>query len=147
MTSSPTRGLRHLALWVTDLRRSRAFYEGLLGMKEVWQPDADNLYLSGAGDNLALHQVPKAEVKNFQPRRGQFLDHFGFIMESPEAVDRMFEQIERQIDGYGGNIVQKPKRHRDDSYSFYMADPDGNVIQILFEPTISAMELVVRKQD
>ena len=116
-------------------------------MKEVWQPDAENLYLSGGGDNLALHQVPRAEVAKFQPRRGQFLDHFGFIMDSPEAVDRMFEQIERQIEGYRGKIVQRPKRHRDDSYSFYMADPDGNVIQILFEPTISAMELVVRKQD
>lgn len=147
MHTPPLRGLRHLALWVKDLRRSRAFYEDLLGMKEVWKPDADNLYLSGAGDNLALHQIPTAEMTNFQTRRGQFLDHFGFILDSPDSVDRLFEQVERHIKDYGGTIVHKPRRHRDDSYSFYMADPDGNVIQMLFEPTISAMEWVGKKQD
>ena len=65
----------------------------------------------------------------------------------PESVDRMFDGIREAVERHGGKIVQKPKRHRDDSYSFYMADPDGNVIQILFEPTISAIELVSRKQD
>ena len=37
----------------------------------------------------------------------------------------------------GVRIIKPIKRHRDGSISFYMADPDGNVIQILYEPTIS----------
>lgn len=133
MTEPVMRGLRHLALRVTDLRRSRAFYEALFGMRVVWKPDEDNLYLSSGSDNLALHQIPVGELDQYQPGRGQFLDHFGFIMDSPEAVDRMFEQVERS----GARIVHRPKRHRDDSYSFYLADPDGNTIQVLYEPTIS----------
>jgi hypothetical protein len=33
------------------------------------------------------------------------------------------------------------ERHWDGSYSFYLADSDGNTVQILCEPTISALEL------
>ena len=37
----------------------------------------------------------------------------------------------------GGTIAKTPKQHRDGSYSFYFSDPDGNLIQALYEPTIS----------
>lgn len=133
MTEPVVQGLRHLALRVTDLKKSRAFYEGLFGMRVVWQPDEDNLYLSSGSDNLALHQIPAGELAQYRGAHGQFLDHFGFIMESPESVERMFKQVERS----GARIVHPPKRHRDGSYSFYLADPDGNTIQVLYEPNIS----------
>jgi catechol 2,3-dioxygenase-like lactoylglutathione lyase family enzyme len=68
---------------------------------------------------------------------GQTLDHFGFVVESPEAV----EEYERRMRGAGVRIVKPFKHHRDGSSSFYMADPDGNVIQILYEPHISPMKL------
>lgn len=141
MTLPVVRGLRHLALRVTDISRSRAFYENLFGMGVVWQPDPDHLYLSSGSDNLALHQIPAADLADYAGLRGRFMDHFGFIVETPQAVDRMFEWVERN----GVRIVQRPKRHRDGSYSFYLADPDGNTIQILYEPTISALELVPSK--
>ena len=141
MTAPVIRGLRHLALRVTDVARSRAFYENLVGMRVVWQPDPDHLYLSSGTDNLALHQMPAAELAGGMGPHGRFMDHFGFIVETPQAVDRMFEWIERN----GVRIVKPPKRHRDGSYSFYLADPDGNTVQILYEPTISALELVPSK--
>ena len=37
----------------------------------------------------------------------------------------------------GVEIVHELKHHRDGSVSFYIRDPDGNVIQALYEPTIS----------
>ena len=37
----------------------------------------------------------------------------------------------------GGAIAKPPKQHRDGSYSFYFSDPDGNIVQALYEPTIS----------
>ncbi len=144
---SLTRGLRHLALRVTDLKRSRAFYLDLFGMHEVWQPDAENLYVSSGVDNLALHQVPASELDAYRRPGKQRLDHFGFLMDSPESVDSFFARVEEDLERYGGKLVKKPKRHRDDSYSFYLSDPDGNVIQVLFEPTISALEFVSRTQD
>lgn len=135
------RGLRHLALRVTNLAQSRAFYEHLLGMKVVWEPDPDNVYFSSGSDNLALHQIGPAELGQYQPPRGQLLDHFGVIFESPAHVDEMFREVQRDGAQYGAAIAKPPKQHRDGSYSFYFTDPDGNVIQALYEPTISRMEL------
>ncbi|MEK6532699.1 MAG: VOC family protein, partial [Nitrospirota bacterium] len=87
------RGLRHLALRVTDLPKSRRFYEDLLGMKVVWEPDADNVYFSSGSDNLALHQIPQDELSAYRPPQGQLLDHVGVILDNPQAVDRMFAEI------------------------------------------------------
>lgn len=134
------RGLRHLALRVTDLARSRSFYERFLGMKVVWEPDPDNVYFSSGSDNLALHQIASAELAHYQPLGGQLLDHVGVILESPAHVDEMFRDVQQDAAQYGATIAKPPKQHRDGSYSFYFADPDGNVIQALYEPTISRME-------
>lgn len=135
------RGLRHLALRVTNLSRSRAFYEQLLGMKVVWEPDADNVYFSSGSDNLALHQISKNELAAYQSPKAQLLDHVGVILESPQAVDQMFQAVEPAISRLGGAIAKPPKQHRDGSYSFYFSDPDGNVIQALYEPTISKLHM------
>lgn len=134
------RGLRHVALRVTNLARSRAFYEQLLGMQVVWEPDPDNVYFSSGSDNFALHQIPPSELAAYQPLKGQLLDHVGVILESPEAVERMYREIEPRLPQLGGLVVKPPKQHRDGSYSFYFSDPDGNVVQALYEPTISKLK-------
>ena len=139
-TPPPHRGLRHLALRVTDLKKSRAFYERLFGMKVVWEPDPDNVYFSSGCDNLALHQISQAELGDYHGRRGQYLDHVGVIMADPAAVDELYALIASEADELGATIVKSPKQHRDGSYSCYIADPDGNVVQVLYEPGISPLE-------
>jgi catechol 2,3-dioxygenase-like lactoylglutathione lyase family enzyme len=137
----PFISLRHLALRVTDMTKSRSFYEGLLGMKVVWEPDPDNVYLSAGADNLALHQIPDDELTGYQQQR-QFLDHFGFIVASPLEVDQWHDALRlAEVP-----IVKPPARHRDNSVSCYVADPDGNVIQFLYEPTLSPQSHHLRNQ-
>ena len=145
MTVPLHRGLRHVALRVTNLARSRIFYEQILGMKVVWEPDPDNVYFSSGPDNFALHQIPASEIASYQPSTGQLLDHIGVILESPEAVDRMYREVEPRLPELGGQVVKQPKQHRDGSYSFYFSDPDGIVIQALYEPSISKLEWVKGK--
>ncbi|HSF66310.1 MAG TPA: VOC family protein [Nitrospiraceae bacterium] len=146
MSTPLHRGLRHVALRVTNLTRSRVFYEEVLEMKAVLEPDPDNVYFSSGSDNFALHQIPESEIVAYQPLTGQSLDHVGVILESPEAVDRMYRKVEPRLVQLGGRIVTPPKQHRDGSYSFYFSDPDGIVIQALYEPTISKLEWVKGKE-
>ena len=136
MNQSSMLGLRHLALNVTDIRVSQKFYEQVFGMKVVWQPDPDNVYLSSGADNLALHQIPREKLGLYPNQEGQFLDHLGFLIDSPANVDVIFQRVQAGV----VPIIKSLKEHRDGSYSFYIADPDGNVVQVLYEPTVSKLE-------
>ncbi len=126
----PLVGLWHLALKVQNLTRSRAFYQNFLGMEVVWEPDSENLYLSLGKDNLALHQIPQDMALIQQGAHP--LDHFGFIVADKEGVDQMATKLAQA----GIPIVKPVRLHRDGSYSFYVNDPDGNLIQILYDPHI-----------
>lgn len=147
MTVPLHRGLRHLALRVTNLPRSRQFYEQLLGFQSVWEPDPENIYFSSGVDNLALHQISKTELDSYDASMTQLLDHMGVILDSPQAVDQLYQHIAPKITSMGGRITKEPKQHRDSSYSFYFADPDGNLIQALYEPTISQLRIGLSDKD
>ncbi|MGZ8382042.1 MAG: VOC family protein [Nitrospira sp.] len=147
MTVPLHRGLRHLALRVLDLPRSRIFYEELLGFQVVWEPDPENIYFSSGVDNLALHQISKTELDSYDASKTQLLDHMGVILDSPQAVDQLYRAIVPKIESLGGRIAKEPKQHRDGSYSFYFADPDGNAIQALYEPAISQLRIGLSDKD
>jgi len=64
---------------------------------------------------------------------GSPLDHLGFLVESPERVFAAAEALARR----GIALLRPPQRHRDGSCSLYLEDPDGNAVQILYEPNAS----------
>jgi catechol 2,3-dioxygenase-like lactoylglutathione lyase family enzyme len=128
-------GMRHLALRVSDVARAAEFYARVFGMRTVWQPDPDNTYLSSGCDNLALHRGAPGD------RNVGALDHLGFVVPSITDLEAgwRWAQAERL------DIVHPLRHHRDGSVSFYIRDPDGNVIQLLFEPNISPLDIVSPK--
>lgn len=111
----------------------------------MWEPDPENVYFSSGIDNLALHQIPNDELPSYRPAKAQLLDHIGMILDSPQAVDQMYRAILPKIEALGGRITKEPKQHRDGSYSFYFSDPDGNLIQALYEPVISKLRFEADK--
>jgi catechol 2,3-dioxygenase-like lactoylglutathione lyase family enzyme len=127
----PLTGLRHLALNVRDPQASKRFYADCFGMRVVWEPDSDNVYLSSGCDNLALHKNPAPPGA---------LDHMGFIVDARAEVDRLAEEFRAK----GVTIAAEPRDHRDGSRSFYCLDPDGLRIQVLFEPTLSLQVVTAR---
>jgi catechol 2,3-dioxygenase-like lactoylglutathione lyase family enzyme len=128
------KGMRHIALKVRSAARSKKFYQDILGMDVVWEPDPQNVYLSSGCDNIAIHEVTDSFAERAEERQ---LDHLGFVVES---VDRV-KELEEDFRGRGVTIVHAFKVHRDGSASFYCADPDGIVIQMLYEPHLSVQTI------
>jgi catechol 2,3-dioxygenase-like lactoylglutathione lyase family enzyme len=121
-------GLRHLALNVRDPQRSKDFYTRVLKMEVEWEPDPENVYLTTGGqDNLALHQAKEPLAPN------SALDHLGFILSSIEEVDVWHAWIVKN----NVPVLREIKTHRDGARSFYIADPDGNVVQMIYHPPIA----------
>lgn len=118
--------LRHVALFIQNWAECEHFYIQLLGMTIDWRPDDDNLYLTSGSDNLALHRAPT----HFTPIKPQRLDHLGFFLDTAEEVDEWHAYLA------ANNVVIKtpPKNHRDGTRSFYCADPDGNIVQMIYYP-------------
>ncbi len=126
MNRPDSRGLRHLALKVHDLERMRSFYVDVLGFSVEWEPDRQNVYLTSGSDNLALHQVPE-ELTSGR------LDHIGIVVQKPEEVDAWAVYLKT----LGVKLAMEAKTHRDGARSIYFADPEQNVIQIIYHPPIS----------
>ena len=128
MKDSPpaTLGIRHVALTVGDLARAERFYIGILGYRVEWRPDPDNVYLTRDFDNLALHRG------KVQPGSSA-LDHFGIMLKRPEDVDAWAAYLKAA----GLSLGKEPKTHRDGARSFYVPDPEGNVIQFIYHPPIA----------
>ncbi len=113
-------GMRHVALFVRDLAECERFYVELLGMQVEWRPDEQNVYLTSGGDNLALHQADPNAARDESVQR---LDHIGFFLDSPDAVDQWFAWLR----DHGAR-------------SFYCYDPDGTLVQMIHHPPVSQWE-------
>ncbi len=112
--------LGHLAIRVKDVERAKAFYLSL-GMKLVWD-DQDWCYLETkiSKDGLAL-LGPTYKVAG---------PHFAFHFTDRSEVQR----IHRVLKGSGIEIGDLHD-HRDGTASFYLQDPEGNWLEILYEPS------------
>ena len=124
---NPTIGLRHVALNVTNVEASEAFYVDLMGMKVEWRPDPDNVYLTSGHDNLAIHRASAESIGN------QSLDHIGFILNDIEDVDLWYEYLKAN----NVEIKKEPRTHRDGARSFYCLDPAGVVVQLIYHPPLA----------
>lgn len=125
-------GLWHVALNVQDLAGCEQFYVELLGYEVEWRPDDNSVYLSSGRDNLALHKVPDGVAR--AEAREQALDHIGVFVPAIEDVDPWYEFLL----GHDVRMATQPRTHRDGARSFYCYDPDGNKVQVLYHPPISA---------
>jgi catechol 2,3-dioxygenase-like lactoylglutathione lyase family enzyme len=121
-----TQGMSHVALRVADVARSKDFYTEVFGMRVVWQPDEDNAYLSTGLDNLALHREA-----GIAPTQRGVLDHIGFYVAELRQLEESFAWAGQR----GLRIVKPLRQHRDGTWSFYIQDPDGIVIQLIHDPS------------
>jgi catechol 2,3-dioxygenase-like lactoylglutathione lyase family enzyme len=119
-----THGLTHLSLSVSDLERSKRFYEQAFGAREYFR-DAGCIQLQGPGPNvvLALELNPKKAGKVAG------ISHFGFRLLDPADIDGAVQAVTEA----GGKLKSRGE-HAPNCPFAYMLDPDGYEIEVWYEP-------------
>ena len=111
--------LGHVALRVQDMERAKRFY-GAMGLELTWDA-SDWAYLQrpGGGDGIAL----------LSPEYTAAGPHFAFHYASREQVQAEHTRLQA-----AGMPVGELHDHRDGTASFYLQDPEGNWLELLYEP-------------
>ena len=123
-----TLGLNHVNLVVSDVARSRAFYEAALGL-EYQRTDTGITFLStpGTGDLLALQQsggdLDRLSGRRRHPGEMGGVDHIGFAV-NPDTLDDLVAAVEAA----GGAVLMQIGEGAD--RSVFVTDPDGYVLQL-----------------
>ncbi len=120
-------GLTHIAVRITDLQRSLAFYTGVLGLRETWRytsPEGQVIlvYLKVAdGQFIELFPVDAAVKASDDGRCG-----YVHICLQVDDIQAAYERIT----GAGvPALYGEPTLQVDESWQFWVADPDGNPIE------------------
>ena len=124
--------LTHLALHVRDLEACVAFYRSYCGMRVTHDRAADD-----AGNRIVWMAEPGREQEFVfvllpgGPGRGQSerdFSHFGFALESREAVDAVAERGRK-----AGCLVWEPRQEPYPvGYYCGLRDPDGNFVEFSY---------------
>ena len=111
--------LGHVAIRVENMARAKAFYQSI-GLHLLWDAE-DWCYLETrpGRDGLAL----------LGPHYTAAGPHFAFHFTDRAAVDQVHAQLKA-----AGVAVGKVHDHRDGTASFYLQDPEGNWLEMLYEP-------------
>ncbi|ABX08168.1 VOC family protein [Prochlorococcus marinus] len=119
MMTTNVQRLGHIAIRVENVDRAKKFYSNL-GMKLVWD-DPDWCYLeAGPGkDGLAL----------LGPGYKAAGPHFAFHFTDKQEVKVAHTQLKES-----GVEVGPLHDHRDGTASFYLKDPEGNWLEMLYLP-------------
>jgi catechol 2,3-dioxygenase len=111
-----------VSLTVSDLDRSRAFYEGALGLAVRELEDGDLLFgVPGEPGLVRLHGDPSAPPLD---RRATGLFHLAILLPSRRDLARALARLAQArwpLDGVADHLV---------SEALYLSDPDGNGIEI-----------------
>ena len=109
--------LGHVAIRVADMARAKHFYQQL-GMRLVWDAP-DWAYLMAGADGLAL----------LGPSYKAAGPHFAFHFEDRHELNSLHSELQS-----AGHSCGPIHDHRDGTASFYLQDPEGNWLEMLYEP-------------
>ena len=115
-------GILHASVLVADVKRSLAFYQGVLGLE--LSPDRPDLSFPGAwlqigAQQIHLMQLPNAEPVKERPEYGGRDRHTAIGVDDLDAV---IDKLER-----GGVDFKRSSRGQ----RIFCRDPDGNALEIV----------------
>lgn len=124
MNKAPTFVVQHVALPVTDLAAARRFYGETLGLREIARPEFD---FDGAWYALGAQQLHLIVNPRALPLRGsRQIDSRGAHV-ALRVSD--FDGVVAKLAAAGIELVEK-RNNRTPWWQAFVADPDGNVIEL-----------------
>jgi catechol 2,3-dioxygenase-like lactoylglutathione lyase family enzyme len=117
MSSLQVTQIDHVSVLITDLERSRRFYRDLLGLKEINKPRTfDFVVVWFDLGNQQLHLLLKDRPDTLSPR------HFALRVTDAAAARRYFQEH---------GLATQETTPIPGADRFFIADPDGNRIEII----------------
>ena len=122
--------IKETCLYVTDLKTTRDFYAGLLGLEVISLAEGSHVFFR-AGNSVLLCFLPEVSraKQSPPPHYGSGKLHLAF-----EAPAGQYENYLQQIQDKGIGVYHHETWARG-TRSFYFDDPDGHVLEVL-EPGV-----------
>jgi len=119
-------GLSHMALFVSDLKKARAFYEDFLGYQEPYvlkrEDGSDRIVFIKINDNQYI------ELFAENPKQDGHLNHIAFFTDSAQG-------LREYLASHGIKVPDKVTKGRIGNSNFNIVDPDGHQVEIVqYEP-------------
>ena len=109
--------IEHVNLTVTDIERSAAFFEKLLGWRERWRGPSlrggETIHVGDEGGYLSLYTDRQDHSGQ---RKGRPLNHVGLLVEDLDAAEAVV--VEAGLEPWGHDDYEPGRR-------FYFYDWDG----------------------
>src|SRR5258706_7653534 len=119
-------GLSHMAVFVSDLRKARSFYEDFLGYQEPYvlkrEDGSDRIVF------IKINDYQYIELFAENPRQDGHLNHISFFTDSAQ-------NMRDYLASRGVEVPDKVGKGRIGNLNFNIVDPDGHTVEIVqYEP-------------
>lgn len=113
--------MNHVNLCVSDVPRSRAFFERYFGYRLLVEKGADTFVglVDDGGLVLAISNFRHVDKVEYPP-----LFHVGFILDSDDAVNAVYERMTAD-----GLKPGRPKQFHG-AWTFYVEAPGGGMVEV-----------------
>ncbi|HEY6171498.1 MAG TPA: VOC family protein [Candidatus Kapabacteria bacterium] len=124
MAQATTYGLTHLAIAVSNIKRTKSFYQHIFGMEVMYEEERFlQLTTPGSNDILVFEVKEDAEIGHTGG-----IAHFGFRLKDPKDID----EVTSKVISAGAEITESGEFVPGSPY-VYFKDPDGYIIEIWYE--------------
>ena len=119
----------HVGLFVADVQKMVQFYRDILGFETDWDsgPYAEFKVNDGGLFMFDRKQFAESMHQPYVPPQGYNLTmEVGIGVPTKTDVDQEFARLQ----ALGVNVVQEPQTYPWDQRTFWIADPEGNYIEV-----------------
>ena len=134
--------ISHIALTVSDLERSAAFYNKvfeLIGFKRVEVPEATQQAMRtrlnawvGPGYSISIRPSKGESARRLHDRNAPGFNHMAFSAADRSDVEKLYELLKQM----GATVLDAPAEYpySPGYFAVYFADPDGLKLEFAYAP-------------